>query len=82
MLDWELCTLGDALADIAYLLNSWVSAAETIADVLVRAAGSVQHQLDLPNELQPYLLLVAIYLFAMVATEMITNMRIAVSMNS
>lgn len=25
VLDWELCTLGDAMADIAYLLNTWVS---------------------------------------------------------
>lgn len=33
VLDWELCTLGDALADIAYLLNSWVSDTETIAGV-------------------------------------------------
>ena len=25
VLDWELCTLGDPLADVAYLLNNWVS---------------------------------------------------------
>ncbi len=24
VLDWELCTLGDALADVGYLLNNWV----------------------------------------------------------
>lgn len=24
VLDWELCTLGDPLADVGYLLNSWV----------------------------------------------------------
>lgn len=24
VLDWELCTLGDALADVGYLLNSWI----------------------------------------------------------
>ncbi|MCH8922760.1 MAG: SLC13 family permease, partial [Planctomycetes bacterium] len=52
-------------------------AAETIADALVRAAGSAQLQLGLPNELQPYVLLVAIYLFAMLATEMITNTAVA-----
>ena len=23
MLDWELCTLGDPLADLGYLLNNW-----------------------------------------------------------
>ena len=33
VLDWELCTLGDALADIAYLMNSWVTAEQTIAGV-------------------------------------------------
>jgi len=33
VLDWELCTLGDALADLGYLLNSWVSGSETIAGV-------------------------------------------------
>lgn len=25
VLDWELCTLGDVLADLGYLLNSWVA---------------------------------------------------------
>lgn len=25
VLDWELCTLGDPLADVAYLANTWVS---------------------------------------------------------
>ncbi len=24
VLDWELCTLGDPLADLGYLLNNWV----------------------------------------------------------
>ena len=28
ILDWELCTLGDPLADVGYLLNNWVSADE------------------------------------------------------
>lgn len=28
ILDWELCTLGDALADVAYLLNWWYTADE------------------------------------------------------
>ncbi len=28
ILDWELCTLGDPLADFGYLLNSWMSADE------------------------------------------------------
>ena len=28
VLDWELCTLGDPLADVGYLLNSWVAPGE------------------------------------------------------
>ena len=28
LLDWELCTLGDPLADLGYLLNNWVSPGE------------------------------------------------------
>ena len=28
VLDWELCTLGDPLADLGYLLNSWVEPGE------------------------------------------------------
>ena len=29
VLDWELCTLGDPLADLGYLLNNWCDAGET-----------------------------------------------------
>ena len=28
LLDWELCTLGDPLADVGYLLNNWVQPGE------------------------------------------------------
>ncbi len=31
VLDWELCTLGDPLADVGYLMNNWVSAGESVA---------------------------------------------------
>ena len=31
VLDWELCTLGDALADVGYLLNTWVGPNDAIA---------------------------------------------------
>ncbi len=31
VLDWELCTLGDVLADVGYLLNNWVQPDETTA---------------------------------------------------
>jgi len=30
ILDWELCTLGDPLADVGYLLNNWVSPDEVV----------------------------------------------------
>ena len=32
LLDWELCTLGDPLADVGYLLNNWVLPGERGAD--------------------------------------------------
>ncbi len=31
VLDWELCTLGDPLADLGYLLNNWVGPADVVA---------------------------------------------------
>ncbi|MCP3938669.1 MAG: phosphotransferase family protein [Actinomycetia bacterium] len=31
VLDWELCTLGDPLADVGYLMNNWVAPGETQA---------------------------------------------------
>ncbi|GIW42662.1 MAG: acyl-CoA dehydrogenase [Candidatus Binatia bacterium] len=30
VLDWELCTLGDPLADLGYLLNDWTAPGETV----------------------------------------------------
>lgn len=30
ILDWELCTLGDALADVGYLLNNWVAPGDVV----------------------------------------------------
>jgi aminoglycoside phosphotransferase (APT) family kinase protein len=33
VLDWELCTLGDALADLGYLLNNWLAPSEIPDDV-------------------------------------------------
>lgn len=32
VLDWELCTLGDALADVGYLLNSWIEPGDNLPD--------------------------------------------------
>lgn len=31
VLDWELCTLGDPLADVGYLMNNWVGPGEAVA---------------------------------------------------
>ncbi len=31
VLDWELCTLGDPMADVGYLMNNWVAADEAPA---------------------------------------------------
>ncbi|MEZ5378815.1 MAG: phosphotransferase family protein [Acidimicrobiales bacterium] len=31
MLDWELCTLGEPMADLAYLLRSWIEPGEPIS---------------------------------------------------
>lgn len=39
LLDWELCTLGDPLADVGYLLNNWIEPGEGVADVVPTAAG-------------------------------------------
>lgn len=39
VLDWELCTLGDPLADVGYLLNSWSQPGEAAADVVPTAVG-------------------------------------------
>lgn len=39
VLDWELCTLGDPLADVGYLLNSWIAPGEDDAAEATTAAG-------------------------------------------
>jgi aminoglycoside phosphotransferase (APT) family kinase protein len=42
VLDWELCTLGDPLADVGYLMNNWVAPGEAPPgglDVSPTAAG-------------------------------------------
>ena len=39
VLDWELCTLGDPLADVGYLLNSWIAPGEDEAGEATTAAG-------------------------------------------
>lgn len=39
VLDWELCTLGDPLADVGYLLNSWIQPGEEGGDEHPIGAG-------------------------------------------
>ncbi len=39
VLDWELCTLGDPLADVGYLLNAWTQPGEVEGDATPTAAG-------------------------------------------
>jgi aminoglycoside phosphotransferase (APT) family kinase protein len=39
VLDWELCTLGDPLADVGYLLNSWIHPGEGAVTVAPTAVG-------------------------------------------
>ena len=39
LLDWELCTLGDPLADVGYLLNNWTLPDEPGADENPTAVG-------------------------------------------
>ena len=34
ILDWELCTLGDPLADLGYILNNWIPPEEKLPDLL------------------------------------------------
>jgi len=45
LLDWELCTLGDPMADVGYVMNSWVQPGEEAAamrgaDLAPTVAGS------------------------------------------
>ena len=39
VLDWELCTLGDPLADLGYLLNNWMQPGESAAAAAPTGAG-------------------------------------------
>ena len=39
VLDWELCTLGDPLADLGYLINNWAQRGELGAELAPTGAG-------------------------------------------
>jgi len=47
VLDWELCTLGDPLADVGYLMNSWIMPGEAEGDVSPTAAGGFAERSEL-----------------------------------
>jgi aminoglycoside phosphotransferase (APT) family kinase protein len=56
ILDWELCTLGDPLADVGYLLNNWVSLDEVLdleeGDRAPTAAGGFTSRDDIIESYQ------------------------------
>ena len=56
VLDWELCTLGDPLADVGYLLNNWVSLDEVLepgeGDQSPTAAGGYISRDEIINQYQ------------------------------
>ena len=39
LLDWELCTLGDPLADVGYLLNTWAEPGDPMVETAPTAIG-------------------------------------------
>ena len=39
VLDWELCTLGDPLADVGYLMNSWVEPGDDLPELTPTSIG-------------------------------------------
>jgi aminoglycoside phosphotransferase (APT) family kinase protein len=47
VLDWELCTLGDPLADVGYLLNAWQEPGEAGAELAPTAVGGFPDRSDL-----------------------------------
>ena len=47
VLDWELCTLGDPLADVGYLLNSWVEPGEGEEPLAATAIGGFPARAEL-----------------------------------
>ncbi|HAR31414.1 MAG TPA: phosphotransferase family protein [Gammaproteobacteria bacterium] len=47
VLDWELCTLGDPLADVGYLLNDWIEPGEPSAELKPTGAGGFPSRSEL-----------------------------------
>ena len=49
VLDWELCTLGDPLADVGYLLNNWLEPGEGIEDVVPTSIGGFPDRAEITD---------------------------------
>ena len=49
MLDWELCTLGDSMADVSYLLRSWAEAGDDGRAAGRRRSAQPGRRLPLPR---------------------------------
>ena len=49
VLDWELCTLGDSMADVGYILNDWVEPGEAPFGSLTRPGPSAAAGLPAPR---------------------------------
>jgi aminoglycoside phosphotransferase (APT) family kinase protein len=47
VLDWELCTLGDPLADVGYLMNAWSEPGEPGADLVPTGIGGFPSRAEL-----------------------------------
>lgn len=49
VLDWELCTLGDVLADVGYLLNNWAEPGDLNAELLPTGIGGFPSRAELAH---------------------------------
>lgn len=47
VLDWELCTLGDPLADVGYLMNTWTDPGEGASDISPMGVGGFPPRAEL-----------------------------------
>ena len=52
LLDWELCTLGDPLADVGYLLNNWGEPGDVGAEALPTGIGGFPTRDELSERYQ------------------------------
>lgn len=50
LLDWELCTLGDPLADVGYLLNNWAQEGESAEATAPTSIGGFPSRQEIMDE--------------------------------